>query len=50
MHVYFFHVKEQLMSAFCKSDQLPEIYARLQLYEDLSQYTLQQRKSFTANH
>lgn len=45
MQVHFYHVKDQLMSNFHKASQLPEQYPRLQLYADLSQYTLQKRKS-----
>lgn len=45
MRVHFYHVKDQLMTSFRKNNQIPERFSRLQVYADLSQYTLQKRKS-----
>lgn len=45
MRVHFFQVKDQLVSNFRKSRQLLEKYAHIQLFADISQFTMQKRKS-----
>lgn len=45
MSVHFYQVKEQLMLTFRKTHQLPEKCAHVQLFADLSQFTMQKRKS-----
>lgn len=45
MRVHFYQAKEQLMTAFRKNRQPPERFSHIQLYADLSQYTMQKRKS-----
>lgn len=45
MQVHFYQTKEQLMSAFHKHQQSPEKYAHIQIFVDLSQFTMQKRKS-----
>lgn len=40
MRVHFFHTKEQFMIAFRKNQQLPEQYSSIQLFADLSQFTM----------
>lgn len=45
MRVHFYQTKEQLMSAFRKNQQPPERFAHLQLFADLSQFTMQKRKA-----
>lgn len=43
--VHFYHTKEQLMAAFRKNSQPPERFSRIQLFADLSQFTMQKHKS-----
>lgn len=45
MRVHFFHMKEQFMLAFRKNAQPPEQYTTIQVFADLSQFTMQKRKS-----
>lgn len=45
MRVHFFHVKEGFMLAFRKNRQPPEKYSSVQLFPDLSQFTMQRCKS-----
>lgn len=47
MRVHFYHVKDQFMSNFRKAKHLPEGFSHLQIYADLSQFTLQKRKSLS---
>lgn len=50
MRVHFYLLKDQLMSIFCKTTQLPEKYSHHQMYADISQYMLQKNKVAHANH
>lgn len=43
MQVYFFHNKGQLLAKFRSLGQLPAPYTDIQLYADLSKYTLELR-------
>lgn len=45
MWVHFYNAKEQLMTSFRKNLQPPEKFSNIQLYAELSQYTMQKRKS-----
>lgn len=45
MRVHFYHAKEQLTTAFRKNSQPPETFSCIQLYADLSQFTMQKHKS-----
>lgn len=45
MRVHFFQVKERFMMAFHKNKQPPKKYSAVQLFADLSQFTMQRRKS-----
>lgn len=45
LRLHFFHVKEQIMQTSHKMKSLPELYDNLQLFTDLSQYTMQLRKN-----
>ncbi|XP_040204533.1 vomeronasal type-2 receptor 26-like [Rana temporaria] len=45
MRVHYYQAKEQLVTAFRKNHQPPERFSHIQLYADLSQYTMQKRKS-----
>lgn len=44
LRIHFYHVKEQLMRASRSEKSLPEPYSHLQIFADLSQYTLQLRR------
>lgn len=45
LRIYYFHVKERLLEAIRNPDNLPEKYSHLQFYPDLSQHTLNTRRS-----
>lgn len=45
LRVHFYHIKEKLMLSMRKKGQIPSQYADLQLYADLSQYTLMKRRN-----
>ena len=45
LRIHFYQIKEQLMTSFRKAQQLPEQFAGLQLFTDLSQFTMQKRRS-----
>lgn len=43
--VHFYHIKDQFMAAFHKNSQPPAQYAPIQIFADLSQYTMQKCKA-----
>lgn len=45
LRVHFYHVKEQLLSSFCRSENVLAQYANLKLLPDLSRYTLQHHRN-----
>lgn len=45
MRVHFYHVKDQFTLAFRKNTQPPDQYSAIQVFVDLSQYTMQKRKA-----
>lgn len=44
MQLHFYHIKDRLMKTFKDDHTIPERYAHLQFYADVSQYTIQFRK------